>query len=86
MSSARSPLIFLVAYLRVICHSSLFSQSVYAGHRQVLNGLFFLISGDEVLQWNGKALPGATKKEVYNIILESQSAPQVEIVVSRPIG
>lgn len=45
-----------------------------------------LIPGDEVLQWNGKALPGATKKEVYNIILESQAAPQVEIVVSRPIG
>ncbi|KAM9454659.1 regulating synaptic membrane exocytosis protein 1 isoform 1-T1 [Clarias gariepinus] len=44
-----------------------------------------LRAGDEVLQWNGKALPGATKKEVYNIILESQSAPQVEIVVSRPI-
>ncbi|XP_049325651.1 regulating synaptic membrane exocytosis protein 1 isoform X17 [Astyanax mexicanus] len=45
-----------------------------------------LRAGDEVLQWNGKALPGATKKEVYNIILESQAAPQVEIVVSRPIG
>ncbi|TRY92322.1 hypothetical protein DNTS_029279 [Danionella cerebrum] len=45
-----------------------------------------LRAGDEVLQWNGKALPGATEKEVYNIILESQSAPQVEIVVSRPIG
>ncbi|XP_030636459.1 LOW QUALITY PROTEIN: regulating synaptic membrane exocytosis protein 1 [Chanos chanos] len=45
-----------------------------------------LRAGDEVLQWNGKALPGATKKEVYNIILESKSAPQVEIVVSRPIG
>ncbi|XP_051992927.1 regulating synaptic membrane exocytosis protein 1-like [Xyrauchen texanus] len=45
-----------------------------------------LQAGDEVLQWNGKALPGSTKKEVYNIILESQSASQVEIVVSRPIG
>ncbi|XP_053531973.1 regulating synaptic membrane exocytosis protein 1 isoform X2 [Ictalurus punctatus] len=45
-----------------------------------------LRAGDEVLQWNGKALPGATEKDVYNIILESQSAPQVEIVVSRPIG
>uniref|UniRef100_A0A8C6SVF5 Regulating synaptic membrane exocytosis 1 n=1 Tax=Neogobius melanostomus TaxID=47308 RepID=A0A8C6SVF5_9GOBI len=42
--------------------------------------------GDEVLQWNGKSLPGATKKEVYNIILESKAEPQVEIVVSRPIG
>ncbi|XP_072319849.1 regulating synaptic membrane exocytosis protein 1-like isoform X25 [Eucyclogobius newberryi] len=42
--------------------------------------------GDEVLQWNGKSLPEATKKEVYNIILESKAEPQVEIVVSRPIG
>ncbi|XP_053713664.1 regulating synaptic membrane exocytosis protein 1 isoform X8 [Synchiropus splendidus] len=42
--------------------------------------------GDEVLQWNGKSLPGATKKEVYNIILESKAAPQVELIVSRPIG
>ncbi|KAM4749847.1 regulating synaptic membrane exocytosis protein 1 isoform 18-T18 [Anableps anableps] len=45
-----------------------------------------LRAGDEVLQWNGKSLPGATKKEVYNIILESKAEPQVEIVVSRPIG
>ncbi|XP_024916876.1 regulating synaptic membrane exocytosis protein 1 isoform X19 [Cynoglossus semilaevis] len=45
-----------------------------------------LRAGDEVLQWNGKLLPGATMKEVYNIILESQSEPQVELVVSRPIG
>uniref|UniRef100_A0A3B3CXA8 Regulating synaptic membrane exocytosis 1a n=1 Tax=Oryzias melastigma TaxID=30732 RepID=A0A3B3CXA8_ORYME len=45
-----------------------------------------LRAGDEVLQWNGKMLPGATMKEVYNIILESQAEPQVELVVSRPIG
>ncbi|XP_077379976.1 regulating synaptic membrane exocytosis 1b isoform X20 [Festucalex cinctus] len=45
-----------------------------------------LRAGDEVLQWNGKSLPGATKKEVYNIILESKAEPQVELVVSRPIG
>uniref|UniRef100_A0A8C6UMS0 Regulating synaptic membrane exocytosis 1a n=1 Tax=Neogobius melanostomus TaxID=47308 RepID=A0A8C6UMS0_9GOBI len=45
-----------------------------------------LRAGDEVLQWNGKLLPGATMKEVYNIVLESQSEPQVELVVSRPIG
>ncbi|XP_058880968.1 regulating synaptic membrane exocytosis protein 1-like isoform X25 [Acipenser ruthenus] len=44
-----------------------------------------LRAGDEVLEWNSKPLPGATKKEVYNIILESKSEPQVEIVVSRPI-
>ncbi|KAB1275853.1 Regulating synaptic membrane exocytosis protein 1, partial [Camelus dromedarius] len=41
---------------------------------------------DEVLEWNGKPLPGATNEEVYNIILESKSEPQVEIIVSRPIG
>ncbi|XP_049576909.1 regulating synaptic membrane exocytosis protein 1 isoform X20 [Syngnathus scovelli] len=45
-----------------------------------------LRAGDEVLQWNGKSLPGATKKEVYNIIVESKAEPQVELVVSRPIG
>ncbi|XP_056617315.1 regulating synaptic membrane exocytosis protein 1 isoform X7 [Triplophysa dalaica] len=45
-----------------------------------------LRSGDEVLQWNGKTLPGLTKKEVYNIILDSQTEPQVELIVSRPIG
>uniref|UniRef100_A0A4W4GUS5 Regulating synaptic membrane exocytosis 1a n=1 Tax=Electrophorus electricus TaxID=8005 RepID=A0A4W4GUS5_ELEEL len=45
-----------------------------------------LRAGDEVLQWNGKSLPGLTKKEVYNIILDSQTEPQVELVVSRPIG
>uniref|UniRef100_A0A8C7JV82 Regulating synaptic membrane exocytosis 1 n=1 Tax=Oncorhynchus kisutch TaxID=8019 RepID=A0A8C7JV82_ONCKI len=45
-----------------------------------------LRAGDEVLQWNGKMLPGATQKEVYNIILNSQTEPQVELVVSRPIG
>uniref|UniRef100_A0A3Q1I4L9 Regulating synaptic membrane exocytosis 1a n=1 Tax=Anabas testudineus TaxID=64144 RepID=A0A3Q1I4L9_ANATE len=45
-----------------------------------------LRAGDEVLQWNRKLLPGLTMKEVYNIILESQAEPQVELVVSRPIG
>ncbi|XP_068999537.1 regulating synaptic membrane exocytosis protein 2 isoform X8 [Embiotoca jacksoni] len=41
--------------------------------------------GDQVLEWNGKLLQGATFKEVYNIILESKPEPQVELVVSRPI-
>ncbi|XP_043933091.1 regulating synaptic membrane exocytosis protein 1-like isoform X6 [Protopterus annectens] len=45
-----------------------------------------LRAGDEVLEWNGKPLPGATNEEVYNIILESKSELQVAIVVSRPIG
>ncbi|XP_070077764.1 regulating synaptic membrane exocytosis protein 2 isoform X42 [Equus caballus] len=42
--------------------------------------------GDEVLEWNGRPLQGATFEEVYNIILESKPEPQVELVVSRPIG
>lgn len=43
-------------------------------------------AGDQVLEWNGKLLQGATFKEVYNIILESKPEPQVELVVSRPLG
>ncbi|XP_075438660.1 regulating synaptic membrane exocytosis protein 2 isoform X40 [Ascaphus truei] len=42
--------------------------------------------GDEVLEWNGQFLQGATFEEVYNIILESKPEAQVELVVSRPIG
>ena len=57
-------------------------------------GLVFLLKlslpeytiGDEVLEWNGRLLQGATFEEVYNIILESKPEPQVELVVSRPIG
>ncbi|XP_041420617.1 regulating synaptic membrane exocytosis protein 1 isoform X5 [Xenopus laevis] len=45
-----------------------------------------LRAGDEVLEWNGKPLPGATNEDVYNIILQSKSEAQVEIIVSRPIG
>ncbi|XP_065803988.1 regulating synaptic membrane exocytosis protein 2 isoform X19 [Labrus bergylta] len=42
--------------------------------------------GDQVLEWNGRLLQGATFNEVYHIILESKQEPQVELVVSRPIG
>ncbi|KAI5607286.1 regulating synaptic membrane exocytosis protein 2, partial [Silurus asotus] len=42
--------------------------------------------GDQVLEWNGRVLQGATFKEVYNIILDSKPEPQVELLVSRPIG
>ncbi|XP_028819349.1 regulating synaptic membrane exocytosis protein 2 isoform X32 [Denticeps clupeoides] len=42
--------------------------------------------GDQVIEWNGRVLQGATFKEVYNIIMESKPEPQVELVVSRPIG
>ncbi|XP_045915180.1 regulating synaptic membrane exocytosis protein 2-like isoform X9 [Micropterus dolomieu] len=42
--------------------------------------------GDQVLEWNGRVLQGASFDEVYNIILESKPEPQVELVVSRPAG
>ncbi|XP_072226068.1 regulating synaptic membrane exocytosis protein 2-like isoform X2 [Leuresthes tenuis] len=42
--------------------------------------------GDQVLEWNGRVLQGATFNEVYNIIMESKAEPQVELVVCRPIG
>ncbi|XP_042290737.1 regulating synaptic membrane exocytosis protein 2-like isoform X3 [Thunnus maccoyii] len=41
--------------------------------------------GDQVLEWNGRVLQGASFNEVYNIILESKPEPQVELVVCRPI-
>ncbi|XP_068423111.1 regulating synaptic membrane exocytosis protein 2 isoform X2 [Clinocottus analis] len=40
--------------------------------------------GDQVLEWNGRLLQGATFNEVYNIILDSKPDPQVELLVSRP--
>ncbi|CAN9503560.1 unnamed protein product [Ophioblennius macclurei] len=40
--------------------------------------------GDQVLEWNGRVLQGATFNEVYNIILESKPEPQVELLVCRP--
>lgn len=43
------------------------------------------VVGDQVLEWNGRVLQGATFNEVYNIILESKPESQVELVVSRPI-
>ncbi|CAL8365907.1 unnamed protein product [Arctogadus glacialis] len=42
--------------------------------------------GDQVLEWNGRPLQGATFKEVYNIILESKIQPQIELLVSRALS
>ncbi|GFR83192.1 regulating synaptic membrane exocytosis protein 2 [Elysia marginata] len=39
--------------------------------------------GDEVVEWNGRSLQGATYEEVYDIILESKQEPQVELIVHR---
>uniref|UniRef100_A0A8C4NK22 Regulating synaptic membrane exocytosis 2 n=1 Tax=Eptatretus burgeri TaxID=7764 RepID=A0A8C4NK22_EPTBU len=42
-----------------------------------------LQAGDEVLEWNGQSLQGASFEDVYDIILQSKTAPQVELLVSR---
>ncbi|XP_070209321.1 regulating synaptic membrane exocytosis protein 2-like isoform X2 [Littorina saxatilis] len=41
--------------------------------------------GDEVVEWNGRSLQGATYEEVYDIILESKQEPQVELIVHRSV-
>jgi len=41
------------------------------------------ISDDEVIEWNGRSLQGATLDEVYEVILESKQEPQVELIVQR---
>lgn len=43
--------------------------------------LFF--QGDEVIEWNGRSLRGATFEEVCDIVLESKQEPQVELIVHR---
>lgn len=43
-------------------------------------------SGDEVIEWNGRILRGATSQEVADVIAESRQDPQVELLVCRPIG
>lgn len=43
------------------------------------------LSGDEVVEWNGRSLQGATFEEVYDIILESKQEPQVELIVHRSV-
>ncbi|XP_070533508.1 regulating synaptic membrane exocytosis protein 2-like isoform X5 [Ptychodera flava] len=45
-----------------------------------------LRAGDEVLNWNGRNLQGATFDEVYDIVLDSKSEPLVELVVARAMG
>ncbi|XP_071804300.1 regulating synaptic membrane exocytosis protein 2-like isoform X2 [Asterias amurensis] len=45
-----------------------------------------LRAGDEVLSWNGQNLQGKDFNEVYTVIFESKSEPQVELYVARPMG
>ena len=42
-----------------------------------------MVTGDEVLEWNGCSLFGKTFEEVYDIISESRHEAQVELIVSR---
>ncbi|KAL4217596.1 regulating synaptic membrane exocytosis [Mactra antiquata] len=42
-----------------------------------------LRAGDEVIEWNGRSLQGATFEEVCDIVLESKQEPQVELIVHR---
>ncbi|XP_052764130.1 regulating synaptic membrane exocytosis protein 2-like [Mya arenaria] len=42
-----------------------------------------LRAGDEVVEWNGRSLQGATFEEVCDIILESKQEAQVELIVHR---
>lgn len=43
----------------------------------------FPLTGDEVVEWNGRCLQRATFEEVQDIILESKQEPQVELIVHR---
>jgi len=40
--------------------------------------------GDEVLEWNGRSLQGATSDEVCEVLLESKQEPEVELIIKRP--
>lgn len=44
-----------------------------------------LVSGDEVVKWNGHNLRGLTFDQVYDVIFESKMDPRVELMVQRPI-
>lgn len=38
------------------------------------------------MEWNGRSLRGLTFEDVYDIIFESKSDPQVELKVERPVS
>ncbi|XP_055698972.1 regulating synaptic membrane exocytosis protein 2 isoform X2 [Phlebotomus papatasi] len=46
----------------------------------------YIKPGDEVIEWNGRTLPGKTAQEVYDIVFEGRHDPQVELIVSRVIA
>lgn len=51
-------------------------------------GIYLLtkITGDEVVEWNGRSLHGKSVQDVYEIISETRQEPQVELIVSRLIA
>ena len=49
-----------------------------------MNLNFFLIQDDEVIEWNGRSLMGATADEAGDIITEARHEAQVELIVRRP--
>lgn len=42
--------------------------------------------GDQVLEWNGRHLPGLSLEQVYDIIYESKNDSQLELVVERDLS
>ena len=44
------------------------------------------MAGDEVVEWNGRSLQGATFEEVCDIIMESKQEAEVELIVHRNKG
>lgn len=52
-------------------------------HGSIADTVGHLRAGDEVVEWNGRSLQGATFEEVCDIILESKQEPQVELIVHR---
>lgn len=54
-------------------------------YTNLIFGCELLLTGDEVLEWNGCLLQGKTQKEVSDIIAESKNLPQIELKVSRSI-
>ncbi|XP_063708928.1 regulating synaptic membrane exocytosis protein 2 [Culicoides brevitarsis] len=43
-------------------------------------------AGDEVIEWNGQSLQNKSVQEVYDIIYDSKTDSQVELIVSRPLA
>ena len=43
------------------------------------------VSGDEVIEWNGRSLQGSTFDEVYEIISDSKNEAQIDLVAHRPL-